>query len=135
VRHMNTASRCGGKTVVLVVEDELLIRMCTIDALEDDGYRVLEARSAAEALVLLQSGEAIDLLVTDIRMPGEMDGVALAWRASKRWPDMAIVVLSAQPRPHEDELPVGAAFLGKPASPAQIVTAARTGRIPPAVRA
>ena len=120
------ASRPGGKTVVLVVEDEFLIRVGTIDALEDDGYRVIEAGSAAEALALLEAGEVVELMVTDIRMPGEMDGVGLAWRVSKVWPGVAIIVLSAQPQPHDDDLPLGAAFLAKPATPAQIVAAART---------
>ena len=95
----------------------------TIDTLEEDGYWVIEAGSSAKALALLEAGEIVELMVTDIRMLGEMDGVGLAWRVSKVWPGVAIIGFSAQPQPYDDDLPLGAAFLAKPATPAQVVAA------------
>jgi CheY-like chemotaxis protein len=63
---------------VLIVKDELLIRMCSVATLGDAGYRVLEAGNSAEALAILVQPNVIVILMTDVRMPGEMDGLGLA---------------------------------------------------------
>ncbi|SMH39425.1 response regulator [Azospirillum agricola] len=75
---------------VLVVEDEPLVRMMTVTFIEDMGYRVIEAGSAEEALEHVRSEPAIDLLFTDIRMPG-LDGFALAERARTLRPAIKVI--------------------------------------------
>lgn len=79
--------------IILVVEDEVLIRLVIAQYLRDCGYRVIEAAHADEALLVLRKSEiAIDVLFTDVEMPGSMDGFALAqWVRSNR-PDMEVVL-------------------------------------------
>jgi CheY-like chemotaxis protein len=81
----------GGETVLLV-EDNLEIQEIVGVLLEQLGYRVLSVQSAAAALQLLASGEAVDLVFTDIIMPGELDGMALARRVKKEYPDIAVLL-------------------------------------------
>ncbi len=80
---------------VLVVEDELLIRMCSVATLEDAGYRVLEAGNSAEALAILARPNIVAILMTDVRMPGDMDGLGLVARVRIDRPDIRSVVVSA----------------------------------------
>lgn len=96
----------------LVVEDEMLFRLEVVDLLEGEGYAVVEAGSAAQALSRLD--DAMSLMVTDIRMPGGMDGLALVREVARRRPDMAVVVVSAQVTPRPGELPAGTPFVGRP---------------------
>ncbi len=84
-----------GRTI-LVVEDEILIRMVLADELRVAGYRVLEALNADEALAILRGGAHIDLLFTDVQMPGSMNGHALARVTKSEFPEIKIVVGSAQ---------------------------------------
>ena len=63
---------------VLVVEDEILVRLTMADCLRAAGYVVVEAANATEALAVLTSGEPVDVIFTDVRMPGAMDGLMLA---------------------------------------------------------
>ena len=71
---------------ILIVEDEVLIRMMTSDALRSRGMTVIEAATAEEALVVLQSDHAVDLLLSDVRLPGTMNGAALAaWARERSW--------------------------------------------------
>lgn len=108
--------------MVLVVEDEIFIRLATADLLRDSGYRVLEAASAAEALELLDATAAINLVITDVRMPGARDGLALAREVRQRWPGLPVVIASG----HLDEDRDGLAdrFLRKPYTDTQILDAA-----------
>jgi DNA-binding response OmpR family regulator len=78
--------------VVLVVEDNERVRKAEAEALTSRGYDVHTATSTEEALSLLSSAR-VDLLITDMRLPGEMDGVALARRARAQWPDVKIVIV------------------------------------------
>ena len=103
--------------VVLVVEDEPLVRMGIVDYLEDQGFTVLEACGADEAVDLLVSNPTIQLLFTDIDMPGGMDGLKLAAAVRKRWPPVKIVVTSGHRRVEVGDLPVEAKFLPKPYNP------------------
>ena len=80
---------------VLVVEDEILIRFILADSLRDIGYQVLEAGDGAEALAILNSGQAVDLIVTDVRMPGEVDGMELSRRSKLLAPGRPVIVCSA----------------------------------------
>lgn len=79
---------------MLIVEDEPLIRMCAADFAEEAGYRVREADTAAEALNILESGEDVEILFTDITLPGGMDGLALADLVAERWPSVRIMLAS-----------------------------------------
>lgn len=80
--------------VVLVVEDNDRIRKAEVEALSSCGYDVLTAHNAKEALQLLTDSR-VDLLVTDIRLPGSLDGIALARAVKQRWPDVKVVIVGA----------------------------------------
>ena len=100
---------------VLVAEDEELVRVIIVDALEDEGFGVMEAEHADAALDILQAHAArIHVLFTDIHMPGAMDGLALAHHTSKHWPNIALLITSARPRPHPSNLPAKSRFVAKP---------------------
>jgi CheY-like chemotaxis protein len=83
------------RITVLVVEDEVMVRLLVAEELREAGYVVIEAANADEALTVLRSSTDIDLMLTDIRMPGSRDGLALAAEARAAWPDLKIVVASA----------------------------------------
>jgi CheY-like chemotaxis protein len=83
------------RTTVLVVEDEVMVRLLVAEELREAGYVVIEAASADEALTVLHSSTGIDLLLTDIRMPGSRDGLALAEEARAALPELKIIVASA----------------------------------------
>lgn len=100
--------------VVLVVEDEALVRLVAAEELLDAGFRVIEAHDADEALALLGARPDCAALVTDVRMPGAMDGIALAQRVARERPHMRIVVVSGHATPSAAALPPGATFLAKP---------------------
>jgi len=104
-----------GKQTILVVEDEVMIRMLMSDVLRDEGYLVIEAANGDEGKDLLMSGHDIDLIVTDVRMPGQIDGVELAAIAKRLEPERPVVVVSGH-------LPPAAAnsadeFIAKPYLP------------------
>ena len=75
------------RATILVVEDELLIRLMIADALRAAGFSVIEAMNADEALAVLRAGVSIDLVMTDIRVPGPTDGLGLADTVRPTWPD------------------------------------------------
>ena len=99
---------------VLVVDDEPVLRMILVDLLEGEGYAVEEASNAAEALEVLQALPSIRIVVTDIQMPGSMDGLRLARYIRDAYPPIALIVSSGAVRPEQDELPDDAVFLSKP---------------------
>lgn len=96
----------------LVVEDEMLFRLEVRDLLEAEGYAVVEAGNAAQALERLD--ERVVLVVTDVRMPGSMDGLALAREVTRRRTDVAVVVVSAQMTPRPGDLPDHVPFVERP---------------------
>lgn len=98
---------------VLVVEDEPLIRLTLIDALEDAGFMVLEAGTADEALDIIND-KTINLLFTDIQMPGENSGLDLAHAVADRFPEAGIVIASGRLTPADVDLPASAEFFAKP---------------------
>lgn len=111
----------GDAPHALVVDDDALILIEATGILEDAGFRVLEAMNVAQALkVLEQHHEAVQLLFTDVHMPGDADGFDLARQTAERWPHIAVVVASGQAEPGPGDLPEGATFIGKPFS-AEIV--------------
>ena len=100
--------------VVLVVEDEFLLRMLAVSIVEDAGYTSVEAVNADEALAVLESRSDIALLFTDIQMPGDMDGLQLAHAVHKRWRPIKIILVSGQPEPLSCDIPLESRFFGKP---------------------
>lgn len=106
---------------VLVVEDEPFVRMVAVDSLCDCGLKTIEATNAGEALELLETHPEIELLFTDVNMPGEVDGVSLARRAVTVRPDVKIIVTSGRRRISEAEIPAAGSFLPKPYNPRQLV--------------
>jgi two-component system, response regulator PdtaR len=111
--------------VVLLVEDEVLVRMVAADILFEAGFHVLEAVSAAEALTVLDVRDDIRVIVTDINMPGELSGLDLSVVAAKRDAAMAIVITSGREWPSPEEMPDGARWLPKPYTPESLVDAVR----------
>jgi CheY-like chemotaxis protein len=108
-------------TVVLIVEDDALLRMCAAEIVEEAGFAVIEAADADEAMALLESRSDIALLLTDIEMPGSMNGLKLAHTLRNRWPRIKILVVSGQLRPQLTELPADSRFLAKPYQTAALV--------------
>src|SRR3954469_5105247 len=109
--------------VILVVEDEVLVRMVAADVLEDAGFTVLESASAEEALTLLETRSDVEVLFTDVNMPGAMDGLGLAQTVHNRSPEISILIGSGRIRPCPAELPPGARFIAKPYAPAALTDA------------
>jgi CheY-like chemotaxis protein len=97
---------------ILVVEDEFLIRFMLADSLREIGYQVLEAANGDEGLAVLLSGQAVDLMVTDVRMPGSIDGIELTRRSKSLAPARPVIVCSAHL--FEPESYPADAFLPKP---------------------
>jgi CheY-like chemotaxis protein len=108
--------------VVLIVEDEMMLRMHAVDLVEDAGYRLVEAVDADEAIAILESRSDIALMCTDIQMPGSMDGLGLAQTVHKRWPSIKIIVVSGQLNPPRTDLPACSRFFGKPLEAGQMIT-------------
>jgi two-component system, response regulator PdtaR len=101
---------------MLVVEDEALVRMIAVDSFEDLGFRVLEASCGEEALQVIRTCEELWGVCTDIEMPGEIDGVALAHLLRMQFPSARIVICSGRKLPSKTDLPARARFLAKPYS-------------------
>ena len=101
--------------VVLVAEDEELVRLVIAEALRDVGLEVMEVEHAEAALGVLEYHAArIHVLFTDIQMPGSMDGLALAHHTSKKWPRIALLITSARPPLNRATFPEKSRFLAKP---------------------
>lgn len=98
---------------ILLVEDDDTLRMVTADALSLLEANVIECNSADQAVAVLESGALIQLLFTDIRMPGSMDGLQLAGLVASRWPGLEIIVTSGNRLPTE-VLPEKVLFIAKP---------------------
>lgn len=113
------------KLVVLVVEDEYLIRMDTVEVLERAGFDVIEAANADHAIALLEINADVAVVVTDIQMPGSIDGLRLAAVVRDRWPPVAIIVTSGRVAPGDNDLPRGARFLPKPYTDRALVESVR----------
>jgi CheY-like chemotaxis protein len=99
---------------VLIVEDETLIRMDIADIIGGAGFTTLEAGSADEALEVLEQNTEIDLLFSDVDMPGSMDGLELAKVVHERWPLIGLLLSSGNRSISQNDLPAGGAFLPKP---------------------
>ena len=111
---MMVLDHSSAPAVVLVVEDEMLLRMRAVDMVEDAGFTSVEAVNADEAVAILESRSDIALLLTDIQMPGSMDGLKLAHAVHERWPPIRIILVSGQLRLASIDIPVDSRFFGKP---------------------
>src|SRR6202048_3863791 len=111
--------------VVLVVEDEMLLRMRAVDMVEDAGYTSLEAVDADAAFAILESRSDIALLFTDIQMPGTMDGLKLAHAVHARWPPIKIILVSGQLRLANIDIPADSRFFGQPLEARGLVVAVK----------
>lgn len=111
---------------ILVVEDEFLIRLTLAEVLGDEGFDVTEAEDGEQAVALLRSAGAFDLLMTDVNLPGKVSGWAVADAARARRADLPVVFVTGgaqppagrRPSPHD-------AFVQKPYSPSDITAVAR----------
>ena len=112
------------RAVILIVEDELLIRMNAVEMIEE-AFEVVEAGNAEEAIVILEGRLDVAVVFTDIQMPGSMDGLKLAAVVRLRWPPIKIVATSGQVKIGVGDLPQGSRFLQKPYSPAEIMKTLR----------
>jgi two-component system, response regulator PdtaR len=104
-----------GPETVLLVEDEVLVRMLGVDLLEEAGYRVIEAANADVALKVLEADpDAISILFTDVHMPGSMDGQGLARIVDQRWPWIRIIITSGRAHLSSEDVPDHGRFVPKP---------------------
>src|SRR5512140_1336118 len=108
------------RPVVLVVEDEYLLRMDAADMIAAAGFEVVAAASADEAIEILEARPDITVVFTDIQMPGSMDGLKLARAVRGRWPPIKIIATSGHVHVGETDLPEGGRFLPKPYSSLQV---------------
>lgn len=111
--------------VLLVVDDEPLLRISITAELEDEGFVVFEAGTADEAIEVLELHTEITLVFTDVDMPGSMNGLKLAAFVRDRWPPIKIIVTSGYRQPEVGQLPKGSPFLKKPYVSAEVVTMIR----------
>jgi CheY-like chemotaxis protein len=102
------------KPVILVVEDEILVRLTAVGIAEDAGFEVLWAATADEALSILEARADVRLVFTDVQMPGSMDGLRLAHAVRDRWPPVELIVTSGRRPIGASDLPDRGRFIAKP---------------------
>jgi CheY-like chemotaxis protein len=108
------------RPVVLIVEDELLLRINAAEMIAESGFDVVEAGNADEAIAILEARPEIHIVFTDIQMPGSLDGLKLARFVRGRWPAIKIVATSGRVALCDADLPEGGVFIGKPYTAAEI---------------
>jgi two-component sensor histidine kinase/CheY-like chemotaxis protein len=111
----------GSLTNVLVVEDEMVLRMRAVDIVEGAGFTAVEAVNADQALSILETRSDISLLFSDIQMPGSMDGLKLAHAVHDRWPSIKIILVSGQTELADTDRPADSRFFDKPLEMKQII--------------
>ncbi|MBX9648178.1 MAG: response regulator [Xanthobacteraceae bacterium] len=113
------------RPVVLIVEDELLLRMDAAEVIKSGGFEVVEAANADDAIQILEVRPDITVVFTDIQLPGSMDGLKLARAVRGRWPPIKIVATSGLVDVGEKDLPEGGRFLPKPYHARQLAAVLR----------
>jgi CheY-like chemotaxis protein len=113
------------RAVVLIVEDEVLLRWQAIAIAEDAGFDVVEAATADEAIAELERRTDIRVVFTDVQMPGSIDGLRLAHVVRTRWPPIQIIATSGRLRLRDDDLPAGSRYLAKPYAVEELANALR----------
>jgi two-component system, response regulator PdtaR len=124
------ASYATERPLVLIVEDEYLIRTYAAEVIRDAGFEVVEASNADEAITILESRPDIRVVFTDVQMPGSMDGLKLAHAVRDRWPPVHIIATSGHYAFNKGDLPTGTVFLQKPYSQHQIASTLHTFTAP-----
>ena len=114
------------RPVVLLVEDEPLVRTLQVDVLREAGFWVVEAQDADEAFDLLRHRSEIRAVLTDVDMPGSLDGFEFARLVAQGWPEVGVLVISGKTAPSPGDLPPTAMFAAKPLRPAALVEQIRT---------
>jgi two-component system, response regulator PdtaR len=117
---LDRADKCP---IVLVVEDTPMQRFDAVSMIERAGFETLEAASADDAISILESSPNVDVVFTDIKMPGSMDGLKLAAAIKARWPSITVVATSGVMDIRDEQLPEGCLFVPKPYSAEQVVGA------------
>lgn len=113
------------RPVVLIVEDEFLVRMSAAEIISESGFDVIEAEDAKRAIAILEARPDVQVVFTDIRLPGSMDGLKLARFVRRKWPPIKIIATSGHVTVHQADLPDGGGFLPKPYTPGKITAALR----------
>jgi two-component system, response regulator PdtaR len=113
------------KFKILVVDDEEPVLEMLVDAFEEAGFDVATAANPIDAHTLLEDSGAIDLVVTDVRMPGQVDGLVFGQVVRETHPDMPIIVMSGVSEPDDRDVPAGATFIAKPFKPSLLIEEAR----------
>ena len=111
------------RPVVLIVEDEFLVRMNAVEMIEEAGFEVIEAGNADEAIAILEIRADIRVVFTDIQMPGSMDGLKLSRAIRDRWPPIEIILTSGKRHPEAEDLPARGQFFPKPFNPDALIAA------------
>lgn len=114
-------TQTDSSSIVLVVEDELMLRMRAVDIVEDAGFCSIEAINADEAIQVLESRDDVSMLFTDIQMPGSMDGLKLAHVVHARWPHIRIMLVSGQIAVTDQDKPEDSKFFAKPLEIEQMI--------------
>ncbi len=119
------SSAFPNRLVVLVVEDDPIVRFDAIQSLEDAGFEVVDAYDADHALVALEKRPDVRAVFTDVHMPGRLNGVELARLVHQRRPDVQVLVTSGVMRVSRDDLPKGGHFVPKPYDASQVAALIR----------
>ena len=114
------------RPVVLLVEDEPLVRTIQVDILREADFWVLEAQDADEAFETLKRRPDVRAVLTDVDMPGSLDGFEFARLVAQGWPDVGVLVISGKTEPEPGDLPPSARFAAKPVRPDSLVELLRS---------
>jgi DNA-binding NtrC family response regulator len=118
---MTTIPNISGKAIVLVVEDDPLLRMMAVDVVEEAGFEAVEAVNADEAVLILEARTDIRIVFTDIDMPGSIDGMKLAIAIRGRWPPIGVILTSGHFNVRDEQLPARSVFFPKPYNPTDVI--------------
>jgi CheY-like chemotaxis protein len=122
---VSASVRIPNKKVVLLAEDEFLVRLHAVHLVEQAGFEAVEAANADEAISILEAPKDIRTIFTDIHMPGSMDGLKLAHAVRKRWPPIELILTSEHFNIAKNKLPAQGCFFPKPYQDAAIIDALR----------
>jgi two-component system, response regulator PdtaR len=120
-------------SIVLVVEDDWLLRLVAVENVEEAGFIAVGAANADEAIVMLEQRGDIAAIITDVDMPGTMDGLKLAHAVRRRWPPIKIIVVSGKTHVSDADLPSDAHFFSKPYSVSNMISELRLLLSPPSL--
>ena len=113
------------RPVVLVVEDETMVMMSIAAELRSAGFAVIEATNADEAIAALNANDTIDIMFTDVQMPGSMNGLELVAQVHRRWPSVRVLITSGTAMLTPGDLALGDSFISKPYSSSDVTAELR----------